>query len=404
MNLSSELLATLQATQSVVDIASRTIASESLNKILLQTQLSSNPPKQTVQGLVDCDMELDAIRRLLFIRTLTQDHGFGVERIAEVCGSLLEKIKRENDPYQPDQLPRIDFNSIDPETFFQTYVYPQQPVIIENCKYATQVQTLDETLQQYADKAVPLMNVNTGEHYVGPLSDLGDKEVVLSRGDKLIAENPEILAGFDLNRFIPYIRLNRFSDQYFVSNCASGSTAHFDANTNLFFMLEGEKRWVLIDPNFFYLTYMIFLPMDGKTALSWMDEDDTERCPLFNYCPRYEFTLKPGEMLFSPNYYLHSVRNETKKTVALGTRWFGEPGVHFQDPCPLYTKATYLSPRCLEVLFNIRRMFERTALTGERSDSLYEPISQTMKYDTTLNYSHCWGLQPPTHNARTYKG
>lgn len=403
MKLSSELLATLQASRTVVGAANNVLDSEVLTKTLMSTQLSQVPPKQTVHGLRNCEDELSTMRQILFIRTVSQDQMFGVDRLTECCEALHEKLKKENDPYQADELPRVDFNRISPEEFFQKHVNNPQPVVIENCQYAQESMTLEDTVRRYSQEYVPLMSVKDKEHYVGPLQDVLDKPVVLSHGDRLVAEHPEILEGLNLNQFLPYIRLNRFADQLFISNCGSGSTAHFGTNTNLFFMLEGKKKWTIIDPNFFYLSYPTFLPMDGKTALSWMDEADTERCPLFKYCPRYEVTLEPGELLLNPHYFFHSVRNMTKKTMALGLRWFGEPGVNFKDPCPLYTNASYLSPKGMDVLFHIRRMLEILELTGERPPSLFENIAKGMQADPNLDCNQSWGVEAPNYDAYLHK-
>ena len=39
------------------------------------------------------------------------------------------------------------------------------------------------------------------------------------------------------------------------------------------------------------------------------------------YCDHYEYTIKPGEILYNPASWWHAIYNETPKTVAISTRW-----------------------------------------------------------------------------------
>ena len=43
--------------------------------------------------------------------------------------------------------------------------------------------------------------------------------------------------------------------------------------------------------------------------------------PLYQYCPKYEFILEPGDILFNPTWFWHEVDNLKNETIAVAIRW-----------------------------------------------------------------------------------
>jgi hypothetical protein len=127
-----------------------------------------------------------------------------------------------------------------------------------------------------------------------------------------------------------------------------------------------------------------------------MDESDHERCPLFRYCPRYEVTLKPGDVLWNPYYWFHSVKNMTKQSVAVAVRWFGTPGKDFLSPLPLYDLATSICPQSIDVDLFVRWMLIQDTVSKTKS-AWYEQVSHGRRYaafDSEHN-AKAWGIEPP---------
>ena len=42
---------------------------------------------------------------------------------------------------------------------------------------------------------------------------------------------------------------------------------------------------------------------------------------MFKYCPVYQATLEPGDVLFNPPWWWHSIKNVDATTVGVASRW-----------------------------------------------------------------------------------
>jgi hypothetical protein len=96
---------------------------------------------------------------------------------------------------------------------------------------------------------------------------------------------------------------------------------HCAGNLNTFLLLEGRKRWVLIDPSHLLLVYP-YLSRTNNFQLSLVQgETDGEGLPLFRYCPRTAVDLQAGDCLLVPSWWYHCVRNLDARTLAIAVRW-----------------------------------------------------------------------------------
>ena len=98
--------------------------------------------------------------------------------------------------------------------------------------------------------------------------------------------------------------------------------APLDGNQNLLAQLVGKKHVVLVSPE--YDDRMYPAPQAAndylRSQLRW-DAPDPERFPLFEGVPYHETTVEPGEMLFIPAHWWHSVRSlEISMTVTFWWR------------------------------------------------------------------------------------
>ncbi|WP_157377299.1 cupin-like domain-containing protein [Burkholderia ubonensis] len=367
-----------------------------LDQILAQPHLSEYEPRQAVHGLDRCEAARQRYQQRLLARTILQDHHYEREAMAADCEEIFAAIAGENPVAAAVPLPRVDFRTISPEAFHENYVRRPHPVVIENVGHDASSYHLDALVERYGDDIVPMMRIDTGENYEGPLAELLEGKSYLANSDRLFVDHPELEQNLYSSSFAPYTKMTRISSQLFISNGGAGSPSHFGKIANTFYQLEGVKVWSLVDPAFLYLVYPLLLPGDAVTALHWQDESDHERCPLFRFCPRYEAVLRPGDVLWNPYYWFHSVKNRTKRSVAVADRWFGVPGKDFLSPAPLYDFASTLCPQSVDVDTYVQWMQIQQSVT-KRKIPWYERVSHGRRYrafDSAYNAA-AFGLQPP---------
>jgi hypothetical protein len=112
-------------------------------------------------------------------------------------------------------------------------------------------------------------------------------------------------------------------EQIFVGRQGTGSPFHHAAVYNMFYQIDGQKQWWFVDPYDTYLAYP--LAALGKAAsfsmCLWPNEYNKAAFPLFQYCPVYTTILNPGDVLFNPPWWWHSIKNVSETTVAVASRW-----------------------------------------------------------------------------------
>lgn len=124
----------------------------------------------------------------------------------------------------------------------------------------------------------------------------------------------------------------------------SGSGWHRATCNNLFFMLQGRKRWAFAHADYTWLMYplvnqtcqtlisRLFMLLGRKHDVAYI----REHFPLFEYCPRQEVTLEPGDVLFNPTGNWHNVENLSDESIAVSSRWL-QPIKGTCSPCTVVT-------------------------------------------------------------------
>lgn len=95
---------------------------------------------------------------------------------------------------------------------------------------------------------------------------------------------------------------------------ALGTGWHGDICNNFVVQIAGVKHWIMMDPK--YSSYMRPSMRNGKTAIVGAHlsmEKDT-----MPYLPHHAFDLYPGDMLYNPEWYWHSIHNHPVAPFALG--------------------------------------------------------------------------------------
>lgn len=149
----------------------------------------------------------------------------------------------------------------------------------------------------------------------------------------IFGECPELLCDLELDK------LQAIDDQInldtvlkvnlFMGPECSGSSLHCAVGGNFFFNIYGHKRWTLIDPK--YTPYLSSTPAHNFSFVI-SGEDTDNPSDLLKKIPKYEIILEPGDILFNPPWWWHSVYNEDF-TIACAVRdhtcykqsWYNNP-------------------------------------------------------------------------------
>ena len=140
--------------------------------------------------------------------------------------------------------------------------------------------------------------------------------------------NPELRAALDLDILSKYGVSNEKSrigsTQMFLSGPGTRSGFHCTGGINLFVMVHGHKEWTFVAPEHSRFMYPITRkdmfyagsPIDWKKSY---DEIEADGYPLYRYIPKFVANLKPGDVLFSPQWWWHAV-DTTTPSIGVATR------------------------------------------------------------------------------------
>jgi len=127
----------------------------------------------------------------------------------------------------------------------------------------------------------------------------------------------------------------------FIGGKDTTTQLHMENLCNLFVQTYGEKKWILYPP--YYSSVMdpnpvrnVYRAAPLKTEKGAFDPFNPNYDPpysLYKYIDHYETTLKPGDVLWIPTFYWHSVVNASN-SIGVGYRWFN-PFLSFRI-APLY--------------------------------------------------------------------
>ncbi len=133
----------------------------------------------------------------------------------------------------------------------------------------------------------------------------------------------ELWKTLQTERLEPYTNMKSTWAQFFIGRKGTGAAMHFAFAWNLFYMVDGTKKWFFVDPNDFYLAYPKFSGGYGSGFMFGLYPDNYRKdlLPAFKYCPYYSVELQPGDVLLNPAYWGHGVRNVSDKSVGIASRW-----------------------------------------------------------------------------------
>ena len=222
-------------------------------------------------------------------------------------------------------IPEYDWKNGSPAEFCETFVKRPHPVILRGFMKDHQLLrdlSWDTVMNKYGEEDVYLTKKEL-DGFPGKLKDVNDPNVYLHNSEVLFNKYPQIRDLFEYERLEPYLEMKAGYEQIFVGKKGTGSPFPNASVYNMFYMIEGTKKWFFVDPYDTFLAYPITLL--GKAAsvlfVLWPTDYNREAFPLFKYCPVYSAELEPGDVLFNPPWWWHSIKNTSEKSVAVASRW-----------------------------------------------------------------------------------
>ena len=244
----------------------------------------------------------------------------------------ISRIMRESDVdwerCREIQIPEYDWKNGNPEEFYNTFVKTPHPVVLRGFikdTPLTKEYTFDNFVEKYAEETVFLLKPDRSS-YMGKVKELRDTRLYLQNCEVLFNKHPELLSTLhrETVRLEPYLKKECGYGQLFVGSQGNGAPLHNAGTWNFFHMVNGSKKWYFIDPYDYYFASPMWVWGQPAAAFGQLfpDEFDKKKFPHMQYLPYYVTELQAGDILLNPPWWGHGIRNTSKQSVAVATRWY----------------------------------------------------------------------------------
>ena len=239
---------------------------------------------------------------------------------------LIKQFKESGfDASKETPVPEFDWRNEKPEVMLETFVKSRTPVVLRGfMKDKALLKELNwESLhRKFGDEDVFLTKPEL-DGYDGKLKEVNDPQTYLHNSECLFNKYPELRNLFEYEALEPYCNMKVGYEQLFAGRSGTGTPFHHAAVFNMFYQIDGTKKWWFVEPYDSYLCYplQIFGKAAGMMAVIWPGEGNQKDFPLFDYCPRLSVVLEPGDVMFVPPWWWHAIKNTSETTVAVASRW-----------------------------------------------------------------------------------
>tara|TARA_Y100000991_G_C21935414_1_gene332756 strand:+ start:104 stop:1210 length:1107 start_codon:yes stop_codon:yes gene_type:complete len=268
--------------------------------------------------------------KAIYPRIISGDNDINKNEIKKICNDMLNYIKKNKiKPSRAKMLNIVNIKNKDSQIKIKEYIKDDIPFVIRG---------LD--LNIFNNYNFDILYDKVGNEYVyfspsppecldnkyDKLDKLKENKCYLSNSTNLFKKYPDIFNTKDVNKLEKLSGGKMNSKQMFIGiKKDSGTGLHCAYTNNFFINVDGEKKWTLFNPNNAPLLYPHFskygIYNTSQSRFMSFEKTDISNFPLLKYVDYYEYTIKPGEILYNPASWWHSVENKTEKTFALSTRW-----------------------------------------------------------------------------------
>ena len=270
-------------------------------------------------------------------------------------------------------LEEVHPNEIDAESFYKEYVLKGRPVVIRGgaCDtLACKNWSIAFFREYYGDAEAQILDPGEDLEYRGPIREVLDsagtsRHLYIYGATNLMRDHQELvdhMGVLGFRKHMTRVPIGYVGSQLFLGvHHRSGSGWHCATGSNLFFMVRGKKRWTFVNADYTWLIYplvnqtcqTLISPLHFLVARRYGVDYIRKHFPLFEFCPRQEVTLEPGDVLFNPAWNWHNVENLTRESIAVSSRWIQPIQLshnRFTEYCMLFSK--YLSRRRFGAILN----------------------------------------------------
>ena len=315
-----------------------------------------------------------AFKFITLARWIRSDHRLFTRWEYQLRDAATARLKRQLDGArvaQPTPLPEVDAD-IDPETFRQRFVARPHPVVIRGLAAdLPAVRRWNRAFfeERYGETQVHAYNANyqteSGEiEYEERKCSL--KEAINTAGLYLDTSHDVFLAHPELEDDLAAIRAwgkylgNALflMPQAFLGWQAEGAPFHCANGWNFFVMVDGEKEWTFVDPEYTLqlgaLTHPTVITIEGCVTGkggTWRDSHEIYA----EYCPRYTTVVRPGDVIMNPPWWWHEIKNTSPFSIGVSSRWLLRS---YPPTNALFDAMSYASPGMWKLKMAFMKAFD----------------------------------------------
>jgi oxalate decarboxylase/phosphoglucose isomerase-like protein (cupin superfamily) len=350
----------------------------------------------TVESVQLPRLPMICLKGVLLLRGLLRNNFILPGVAARQAGKVLAHLETHGEPAQDRPVPVYDMRTGSRQEFIERFVNANTPVVVKGLS-DVEHWSIDWLLRNYGDTEVLFTDLVSGRDYEAPLRDIdkpgeSGKLPYLHNSGRLFDQHPHLTRDLSLDRLRP-VEGDSYAQQLFVgTKRGTGSAFHCAGIVNLFYQLEGSKRWTLVHPEYTFLLYP-YLSRGNWYQTSLVGIPGTGRdytdVPLYRYCPRFTVDVEKGDVLLVPSWWYHSVENITERTLGVATRW--------RDPQQIDSNRLYnfllFDPRTIAIV--VGQMIRFAAGRGPGPQALWEGGSHDEAAEdlATGTGRRAWGLE-----------
>jgi len=265
---------------------------------------------------------------ICYYRQITGNNKYKMDEMRTLIQQIETYCKENLQKQTPRPLHVLyPFTNTDDAIKMKEFVKNKYPFVIRGGNWKTNKTNtnIESLIEKYGDTTV-LFDKNN-DTFSGELKDILVHKAYLSNSTSFMKKHPEIIHQDDIDKLKQMTEMSPTIAQMFMSLVPNnGTPMHSAFSHNLFFMIEGRKKWTFWHPDYLCLVYPYF-PENGIYFGSYSgirdstDENIPKQFRLLQYAPSYEIVLEEGDVLFNPGPWWHAIKNMSDVTLAFATRW-----------------------------------------------------------------------------------
>lgn len=343
------------------------------------------------QGLSDPRMNIGywlpiQYKFIMLIRWLKSDHDLFNRAEYKIHAKIIRRLQSqigESSVAEAEPLPEVSAD-IDPKTFFKNYVKRPHPVVIRNfAKNLPAVIKWNKTYfeENFGDTKVQAdtikyktkeSDIEFNEAYCTLKEAINTPNAYLNASRDVFNQNPSLeLDLADIQKWKKYLGSCEYlMSQAFLGQNAEGAPFHCANAWNFFIMIDGEKEWTFIDPEYSIQLGAIVHPTVISVEACVTGKGDTWRDTnqlYTNYCPRFTTIVRKGDVLLNPPWWWHEIKNITPFSIGVSSRWLVNRYVETNN---LFDLLFCLSKPVWEIQQQVSRLAKKPAMQKKSEDDL----------------------------------